>query len=70
MSTRIYVVHDTRANPNKQRLISAGSKAQAIRHVARDMIAADVASQNALVFLLGEGVQVEDASVETESEAA
>ena len=60
---RIYVVHDTRANPAQQRLVRAANKAQAIRHVAQDVFAADVAGQNALVFLLGQGVKVEDAGV-------
>lgn len=64
MSTRIYVVNDTRANPSRQRLVRATSRAQALRHVAQDSFAVEVAGQNALVFLLGNGVQVEDAVAE------
>ncbi len=62
MTTRIYVVHDTRANPSKPRLVRAVNRAQALRHVAEDAFSIDVASQNSLVFLLGNGIEVEDVS--------
>jgi len=68
MSTRIYVVHDTRANPTGNRLVRATSKNQALRHVAQDAFAVDIAKQNSLVFLLEQGVKVEDAGAESEPE--
>lgn len=66
-ATRIYVISDTRAAPNRHRLVRAVSRAQAIRHVARDWIAADVAGQNTLVSLIGDGVKVEDAAADDDS---
>lgn len=59
--SRIYIVHDTRANPSAQRLVRAANRAQALRHVAQDAFSVDIAGQNALVHLLSNGVQVEDA---------
>jgi len=41
------------------RLVRAPNQAQAIRHVAADMLVADVASQDDLVMMLGQGVKVE-----------
>jgi len=70
MSTRIYVVHDTRANPQQQRLVRATNRSQALRFVAQDAFAVDVAGQNALVHLLSNGVAIEDATAEPEMEAA
>lgn len=70
MSTRIYVVDDIEAAPPKTRLIRAGSASQAIRYVVRDRFEADVAGQNALVTLLGRGVQVEDATVSGNQQAS
>lgn len=64
-ATRIYTVQDTRAKPHATRLVRAVSKSQAIRFVAADWIAADIAGQNALVHLLSQGVHVEDASATT-----
>lgn len=55
--SRIYVVKHN----NAQRLVRAGNPAQAIRHVAKKEISAEVASQDQLVELAGKGVTVEDA---------
>lgn len=62
MGTRIYVVTDTGAQPLRSRLVRASTRAKALRHVAENRFAVDVASQQTLVDLLGEGVAVEDAS--------
>lgn len=67
---RIYVVNDTRANPTRNRLVRASNRAQALRHVAQDAFAVDVASQNTLVHLLSHGVPVEDAGADPAAEAA
>ncbi len=48
----------------KARLVRAATKNQAIRHVARDLIAARLASQDDLVEQLGAGMKVEDATSE------
>jgi len=62
MSTRIYVVTDTGAQTFHGRLVRASTRAQALRHVVEPRFAVDVASQQTLVDLLGEGITVEDAS--------
>ena len=62
--SRIYQVDILRA-PTAVRLVRASSQAQAIRHVAEGLITADIAGQEALVKLLGNGVKVEDAGEET-----
>lgn len=61
MTTRIYVITDTIDQPIKHRLVRATNRAQALQYVARNAFAVDVAGQQALVDLLGEGVAVEDA---------
>jgi hypothetical protein len=58
--TRIHMV----CTQDRTRLVRAATKNAAIRHVAKDIISATVASQNDLVALLSEGVEVEDASPE------
>lgn len=55
---RIYVVTDT--DTDEKRLVKAASAPQAIRHAA-DHYRAEVASQDALVRLLGEDIEVENA---------
>lgn len=70
MSARIYVVNDTRVNPSRQRLVRAINRSQALRFVAQDAFAVDVAGQNTLVFLLGNGTPIEDATSEPEGEAS
>ena len=57
-ATRIYTVTD--GDTDEKYLIRAASQAQAIAHVSRRFRAA-VASQEQLVRLLDEDVQVEDA---------
>ena len=51
---RIYVVNG--------RLVEAANKSQAVNHVARATISAEVATQSQLVALIKEGVEVEQAS--------
>lgn len=62
--TRIYVVTDTL--DNDKYLVRAASAAQAIRHCANHY-RADVASQDDLVKLVADGVDVETAG-QTEAE--
>jgi hypothetical protein len=54
-SNRIYVVK----NGDKERLIEAGSKNAALAYAVRTTMSVDLASQNSLVKLLGDGVAVE-----------
>ena len=54
-ATRIYAV----STPSGTRLVQAPNKSQAINHVARDTITAEVAPQQTLVRLVSEGVKVE-----------
>ncbi len=61
MSTRIYVVTDIESN--KHRLIRAGNRTQAIRHVAQACFDVEVASQDDLVKLLSSGNPIELAGV-------
>lgn len=53
--TRIYLC----VTPTESRLVLAPNAAQAIRHVARDIIEASVAGQDELVLLVGRGIKVE-----------
>lgn len=71
-SERIYLVSVNAANPmvGDNKLVRAANQAQAIRHVARGIIKAKVASQNDLVTLVGHGVAVETASAEPETAEA
>ncbi len=59
-TTRIYVVNDSRRDPLRNRLVRATNRAQALRHVAQDSFTVDIATQNTLVFLVGQGVPVEE----------
>jgi hypothetical protein len=59
-ASRIYVVNDSRHDPLRNRLVRAANRAQALRHVAQDSFNVEVATQNTLVFLVGQGVPVED----------
>jgi hypothetical protein len=59
-ATRIYSV----STPAGTRLVEAPNKSQAINHVARDTITAEVAPQQKLVSLVSEGVKVEIANAE------
>lgn len=56
-ATRIYAVSTDKGT----RLVEAPNRSQAINHVARDTIKAEVAAQTTLVQLVGEGVTVETA---------
>lgn len=59
---RIYIVgvHEE-GKKVAHRLVRAGTVAQAIRHVAKPMFEAEVASQDRLVELVSHGIKVEDA---------
>ena len=59
-ATRIYAV-STQAGT---RLVEAPNRSQAINHVARDTITAEVAAQQKLVSLVSQGVKVEIANAE------
>lgn len=58
-TTRIYTVTDT-SSEEPPRLVRAISQAHAIKHVTRPF-KAEVASQDTLVRLLGDGIEVENA---------
>lgn len=58
MNVRIYAVQVA----DKKLLVRAGTKSAAVRHVARGLITAEVATQNELVALTQAGVKVVDAS--------
>ena len=57
MTTRIYCVSDG----STDRLVRAGSRAQAVSHVARSVFASRVATQDDLEQLITAGVRVETA---------
>ena len=65
MNTRIYAVQA----PDSFRLIEATSRSAAMRHVARDILTVEVATQKTLVAAMQDGVRVEQAGAE-EAEAA
>ena len=59
-TSRIYLVTTIgNADGRKNRLVRAGNANQAWRHVAADLITADLASQDELVELIAAGVKVE-----------
>lgn len=60
MATRIYAVQ----GPDAFRLVEAGSKQAAIRHVAKDILTVEVANQKTLVAAMRDGVDVEVAGAE------
>lgn len=65
MATRIYAVQAG----NLFKLVEANTKNAALRHVAKDLITVEVATQRTLVAAMKDGVQVETAGAE-EPEAA
>ena len=67
MTTRIYYVHP-KLPGDGARLVRATNAAQALRHVVRDTLTVELATQNDLVRLLGAGVKVEAANAEDEQE--
>lgn len=64
--TRIYLVRDNAYGD--QRLIRAGTPAQAVRHAARSQFKVEVASQDDLVAAISAGVVVEEAGVTVEDD--
>lgn len=60
MSTRIYAVQAG----DVFRLVEAGSKHSALRHVAKDLINVEVATQKTLVAAMQDGIRVEQANAE------
>jgi hypothetical protein len=65
MATRIYAVQA----PNSFHLVEAGSKHSALRHVAKNLVDVEVASQKTLVAAMKDGIKIEVAGAE-EPEAA
>jgi hypothetical protein len=65
MATRIYAVQAG----DIFKLVEAGSKQAALRHVAKDLITVEVATQKTLVGAMTDGIKVELAGAE-EPEAA
>lgn len=60
MATRIYAVQAG----DIFKLVEAGSKQAALRHVAKDLITVEVATQKTLVGAMTDGVKVEQAGTE------
>ncbi len=58
---RVYVIREGGKN---SRLVSAGTPAQAIRHVVKEKFTAGVASQSDLIELISGGIKVENAAQE------
>lgn len=58
--TRIYAVQAG----DVFRLVEAGTKSAALRHVAKDLIHVEVANQKTLVGAMTDGVKVEQAGAE------
>lgn len=64
MATRIYSV----SGPGTFRLVEAGTKAAAMRHVAKELFEVEVATQRTLVAAMQDGIKVEIANAEPASE--
>lgn len=60
MATRIYAVQAG----DIFKLVEAGSKQAALRHVAKDLITVEVATQKTLVGAMTDGIKVEQAGAE------
>lgn len=60
MSSRIYIVN----GGTQPRLVRAGSRSQAISHVARATYTAAVATQDNIVDAVSQGIKVEDVGAE------
>lgn len=62
-TTRVYLVaekrEDSEANPVRRRLVRASHQANALRHVAEDVFSVSLATQEDLIALVSDGVQVE-----------
>lgn len=66
--SRIYLVNiDGGDTPHANRLVRAANRPQAVSHVAKELFATRVASQDDLVSLLDQGVKVETASAEADA---
>lgn len=69
MAKRIYCVTTSHAKP-VTRLVRADSAAQAFRHVAGDIVTAELASQDDLIDATKAGIVVETGAAETETKKA
>lgn len=65
MKPKIYIVKN---GSGAARLVRAGNRIQAIRHVAADTISAEIAGQEQLIAAIQKGIAVEDAGQESEPE--
>lgn len=63
MNARIYVVVDTQTN--SERLVSANSQAQAVRHVVGERFSAAAASAGDVAKLMQAGVKLETAGADS-----
>lgn len=61
MKTRVYIVRIG----GEERLVRATNRNRAISHVAHNTITCDVASQDDLINLVGNGTAIEIAGLET-----
>ncbi|ADV26982.1 hypothetical protein Psesu_1132 [Pseudoxanthomonas suwonensis 11-1] len=64
MSTRIYKITDTQADPPATVLVRATSQAQAIAHVARSRYTVAAARPDDVAEVMGRGGQVQDAGAQ------
>lgn len=62
---RVYVV----SNGLEARLVRAPNRARALGHVARATLTVELATQEALIHLLTEGVAVEDVGADGEADS-
>lgn len=65
-ATRPYIVTDKATG--KQRIVQAGTSAQALRHVAADTYTVAIAKANDVIALMASGVKAEVAGAEPEAE--
>lgn len=64
MSTRIYKITDTQADPPATVLVRATSQAQAVAHVARSRYTVAAARPDDVAEVMGRGGQVQDAGAQ------
>jgi hypothetical protein len=67
MAIRIYVVTDNETQ--KQRLIRAANRAEAVRFASRTRFSVEAASQDDLVNLLPNGVKIEVSKVDLDTKS-
>lgn len=64
MQTRIYKVKHSLNGASAESLVRAGTPAQAIRHVVKNSVTAEVAGQDDIVKMVSAGSKVEEAATD------